>query len=390
MFNLSRLLESKGHEVVHFAMRHPDNLPSPYADYFVSGIDFPDLLGRPTPSAALRVLGRSIYSGEAREKIARLVADTKPDIAHIHNIHAHITTSILRPLERAGIPIVWTLHDYKLVCPNSDLLSGGEICERCIPNRFHHVLLRRCKKGSLGASLVAMLVAVHGRLTRVPSRVDRFIAPSRFLEGKLIEGGFDRDRISWLPNFVDEADREGEQEGDYYIYFGRLSREKGVDILIRAAALLGRGRLRILGEGPERAALERLAAGSGAEGIEFLGHRPEEELAAILREAQFVVLPSRWYENLPFSIMEALAAGKPVVASDIGGIPEMVDDGVNGFLFPAGDVDALARRIADLLDSPDLRRELGRHGREKARELYNADYHYGKIIEIHRGLLERK
>jgi glycosyltransferase involved in cell wall biosynthesis len=386
MFNLSRLLESKGHEVVHFAMRHPDNLPSPYAKHFVSEIDFPALLERPTPAALFRVLARSIYSSEAKSKITCLISEARPDIAHIHNIHAHLTTSILSPLERAGIPIVWTLHDYKLVCPNSDFLSDGEICERCIPNRFHNIVLRRCKKGSLGASLVAMLVAMHDRLTRVPSRVDRFIAPSRFLEEKLIEGGFDRDKITWLPNFVYMEDRGREPEGDYYLYFGRLSNEKGIDILLRAAARLGRGRLRILGDGPDRTALERLAEKSGTAGIEFLGHRSEEELKVILQGAQFVVLPSRWYENLPFSIMEAFAAGKPVVASELGGIPEMVDDGVNGFLFPAGDDEALADRIATLLDSADIRQEMGRRGREKARELYDTDHHYEQIMEIYREL----
>jgi len=386
MFNLSRLLEERGHEVVHFAMRHPDNLPSPYADYFVGEMDFPALLERPTPSAALRVLGRSIYSGEARRKISLLIEDTKPDIAHIHNIHAHITTSILAPLERAGIPIVWTLHDYKLVCPNSDLLSGGEICERCIPNRFHHILLRRCKKGSLGASAVAMLVALYDRLTRVPSRVDRFIAPSRFLERKMVEGGIDREKIEWLPNFVYAGEHDAGPEGDYYLYIGRLSREKGIDVLIRAAARLGRGRLLILGDGPERETLERLAAESGAVGIEFLGRRPASEVKAILGAARFVVLPSRWYENLPFSIMEALAAGKPVVASDIGGVPEMVDDGVNGFLVPPDDEGALADKIAALLADPALRAEMGSMGRGKALELYGPDYHYTRIMEIYREL----
>ncbi|HER44011.1 MAG TPA: glycosyltransferase family 1 protein, partial [Candidatus Eisenbacteria bacterium] len=324
---------------------------------------------------------------EAKRKISRLVDETKPDIAHIHNLRAHLTTSILAPLERAGIPIVWTLHDYKLVCPNSNLLSGDEVCERCIPNRFHHMLVRRCKKGSIGASGIAMLEAFYERLTRVASRVDRFIAPSRFLEGKMIEGGIDRSRIVWLPNFVDAEEGAAGPEGDYYLYVGRLSREKGVDLLIRAAARVGNGRLLILGDGPERGALERLAAELGAAGIEFLGHRTTEEVGSILGAARFVVLPSRWYENLPFSIMEAFAAGRPVVAADIGGIPEMVENGVNGFLFPPGDSEALAGRIAALLDSADLREEMGRAGRRKALELYNPEYHYTRIMEIYRELV---
>jgi glycosyltransferase involved in cell wall biosynthesis len=390
MFNLSGLLESRGHEVAHFAMRHPDNLPSTQEEYFVSEVDFPRLLERRTPAAALKVLGRSIYSGEARRNISRLIDDIRPEIAHIHNCHSHLTTSILEPLRRAGVPIVWTLHDYRLVCPNSDFLSGYEICERCLPNRFHHVVLRRCKKGSFAASFVAMSASLYDRMTRVPSRVQRFIAPSRFLAGKLVEGGFDPARITHLPNFVDAGAFPARPEGDYALYFGRLSREKGVDVLLEALALAQRGRLKIAGDGPQRAELERRAAELGLGGVEFLGYRSGDELKEILAGAQFVVLPSRWYENLPFSIMEALAAGKPVIASDLGGIPEMIEDGVNGLLFPAGDAGELARRLVLLLDSPEQRESMGRTGRQKALELYNADYHYQRIIDIYGDVAGRK
>lgn len=390
MFNLSGLLESRGHEVVHFAMRHPDNLPSAQEKYFVSEVDFPRLLGRRTPAAGLSVLGRSIYSAEARRNISRLIDDLSPEIAHIHNCHSHLTTSILSPLRRAGIPIVWTLHDYRLVCPNSDFLSGYEICERCLPNRFHHIVLRKCKKQSAGASFVAMAATVYDRLTRVPSRVQRFIAPSRFLAGKLAEGGFDPAKITTLPNFVDVDAFHPRPEGDYALYFGRLSREKGVDILLEAMAHAGRGKLKILGDGPARPGLERLAAELGLGNVEFLGYRSGDELKEILSGAQFVVLPSRWYENLPFSIMEAFASGKPVIASDLGGIPEMVEDGVNGLLFQAGDAQELARRLVMLLESPELRERMGHRGREKALELYNADYHYRRIIDIYGEVAGRK
>lgn len=390
MFNLSRLLESRGHEVAHFAMRHPGNLRSAQEKYFVSEVDFPGLLERPTPAAALRVLGRSIYSGEARRNISRLIDDVRPEIAHIHNCHSHLTTSILSPLRRAGIPVVWTLHDYRLVCPNSDFLSGDEICERCLPNRFHHIVLRKCKKGSAGASFVAMAATMYDRMTRVPSRVQRFIAPSRFLAGKLEEGGFDPERITTLPNFVDADAYHTGAEGDYALYFGRLSREKGVDVLLEAMARAGMGKLKILGDGPERPGLEDLASELGPMNVEFLGHRSRDEVKEILSGAQFVVLPSRWYENLPFSIMEAFASGKPVIASDLGGIPEMVEDDVNGLLFPAGDVQELTRRLVVLLKSPELRERMGLKGREKALELYNPDYHYRKIIDIYGEVAGRK
>jgi glycosyltransferase involved in cell wall biosynthesis len=315
--------------------------------------------------------------------MARLIEDARPAIAHIHNCHSHLTTSILAPLRHAGIPIVWTLHDYRLVCPNSDFLSGDEICERCLPNRYHHVVLRRCKKGSIGASAVAMAASVYDRVTGVPRNVQRFIAPSRFLAEKLEQGGFDPARITVLPNFVDTASFDPRPEGDYALYFGRLSREKGVDILLEAMARVGKGKLKIAGDGPAREDLEALASGLGLASVEFLGHRSGDELRDILSGAQFVVLPSRWYENLPFSIMEAFASGKPVIASDIGGIPEMVDDGENGLLFPMGDVGELERQLATLFDSHELCGKMGAKGREKALRLYSAGYHYDRIMEIY-------
>ena len=189
MFNLARLLESRGHEVIHFAMNHPQNLPSPWSEYFTSEIDFPALLGESSARAAASVIGKSIYNREARRLIARLADETKPDIAHFHNIHGHLTTSIIAPLRKRGIPIAWTLHDYRLVCPNTTFLRGDEVCERCLPRRYWNVVLGRCKKGSLPASVVAMMTTLYDRVSRVPARTGRFITPSAFLKGKLIEGG---------------------------------------------------------------------------------------------------------------------------------------------------------------------------------------------------------
>ncbi len=366
MLNLSTLLEEKGHEVVHFAMEHPRNLPSAHAEYFSSEIDFPGLLEDGSPSSAWKVLSKSIYNGEAREKIARLADDTKPDIAHFHNIHGHLTTSIIEPLRRRGIPIVWTCHDYRLVCPNTSFLSHGEICERCLPARYWNAPLQRCKKGSGPASLVAMLSSCWDRMTGVPRRIDRFITPSNFLRGKLIEGRISRGRITVIPNFTSLDVRADAPEGDYFIYTGRLLAEKGIDLLIRAAGAVEGARLLIVGEGPMEAELKSEAEKFGSGRVEFTGYLSGEDFERTVAGARFVVLPSRWYENLPFSIMEAMAAGKPVVATDIGGIPEMVDDGETGLLFPIGDEEALRSCLERMNSDAGLRREMGRKGRAKA------------------------
>ncbi len=384
MFNLTGLLEENGHEVVHFAMSHPKNLPSPWSSYFSDEIDFPALLADRSPASALRVLTKSIYNGEARKRVAALVDEVKPDLAHFHNIHGHLTTSIIEPLRRRGIPVVWTLHDYRFVCPNTTFLCGTEICERCLPRKYYNVVLHRCKKGSAAASLIAMLTTCYDRMTRVPARVSRFITPSRFLKEKLVEGRISPQKIRWIPNFVDVAAFKTGGESDYFLYFGRLSYEKGVDTLIDAVAGISMpgARLRIVGEGPASEDLERLAREKGGN-IEFMGFRSGGELREILEGAQFIVVPSRWYENLPFSVMEAMASGKPVVATGIGGIPEMVEDGVNGFLFPLGDVNRLRGYLEKLIADPGLRKEMGLRGREKAEQLYDRRGHYDKIMEVY-------
>lgn len=384
MLNLTKLLEEHGHEVIHFAMEHPDNLPSQYSRHFARGFDYPALLRERSPGAAWTVLARGIYNRDARDRIAVLARETRPDIAHFHNIHAYLTTSIIAPLRDAGIPIVWTMHDYRMICPNSDFLSNGEICERCLPRSFHQVLLRRCKKGSLAASAVAMVKMYFERLSGSHRRIARFIAPSEFLRRKMIDGGFDPARITTLPNFVDAGSYGPPSGGGYILYFGRLSHEKGVDILIEAAAGLDEGEIRIAGEGPEGDGLRELARRRAPGRVRFEGYMSGERLRAAIAGARFVVLPSRWYENLPFSIMEAFASGVPVIASRTGGIPEMVDDGVDGFLFEVGDEAELRDRMRRLLADPGLCRVMGERARAKALERYDRAGHYEAIMELYR------
>jgi glycosyltransferase involved in cell wall biosynthesis len=387
MFSLSSLLEERGHEIVHFAMDHPENLPSPWSDHFVSEVDFPALMESRSPASAWKVMTRSIYSGEARRRIAALAEETKPDIAHFHNIHGHLTTSIIEPLRKRSIPIVWTCHDYVLVCPNSTFLSHGRLCERCLPARYWNAPLQRCKKGSLAASFIAMLVSSWDRMTGVPGKIGRFIAPSAFLCGKLIEGGIDGGRIEVIPNFIDLGRRIEIAEGDYFLCLGRLSREKGLDLAIRAAGGIEGARLLVVGEGPDRGALEREAAEHGGGRVELIGYVTGEELERMIAAARFVVVPSRWYENLPYSVMEAMSAGKPVVASDIGGIPEMVDDGVTGLLFPHEDMYAMREHMKRLNSDEGLRRVMGDRAREKAERLYGRDAHYESIMKVYEDVL---
>ena len=388
MFNLAGILRGEGHRVAHFSMHHPQNVESEFSDYFTSELDFPALMESGSPAAGWKVLSRSIYNREARDRITALIEDFRPDIAHLHNIHDHLTTSIIGPLVSSGVPVVWTCHDYRPVCPNSNFLSGREICERCLPGKFYNVFLHKCKKNSLPASFVAMLASYSDHIRGVFRKVGCFIAPSEFMKDKLAAGGIDSEKIQVVPNFIDtERYRPSGREKDYVIYFGRLSYEKGVDTLIRAFAGLGGVRLIIAGDGPESGSLKTLASQLNLSGVEFAGYREKEDLMRLVADSKLVVLPSRWYENLPFSIMESFALGKPVIASDIGGIPEMVEDEINGLLFPPEDEGGLMEQLKRLLSSGELRAEMGDAAREKAKRRYNSSSHYQRIMEIYQGLL---
>jgi glycosyltransferase involved in cell wall biosynthesis len=381
MFRLAAMLEQHGSQVDYFSMRHPKNEPCPTDSYFVSEVDFehpPGGLGR------IGVAGRAVYSREARLKMGRLLDHRQVDLAHVHNIYHQLSPSLLAPLHRRRIPVVMTVHDFKLVCPVYSLLSHGEICERCVGHGFSQAVRRRCNRGSLsGSALVAGETWLHRRLSLYRDGIDVFVTPSSFARERLVRGGYPSERVLVIPNCVVAGDyRPGYQPGDYALYLGRLSREKGVDMLVRAAAVSGAS-VKLVGEGPLREELERLVAETGAD-VELLGYRSGDELAEIVRGASSVVMPSVCHDNCPLAVIEAMAWGKPVVASRVGGIPELVRDGDEGLLVPPGDVDALGRALTDLLSSPELAEQMGRRGRARVEARYDAEGHFRAVREAYR------
>jgi|Deesub1362A_J573_1020465.scaffolds.fasta_scaffold00252_37 glycosyltransferase involved in cell wall biosynthesis len=392
MFSLKRLLEEKGHKVIVFSMHHPLNFDSPYSRYFVNYINYDQAVKKISISTGFEVLSRAVFSLEAMRKMERLIEDEQPDIAHLQNIHHHITPSIFYPLKRNKIPIVWTLHDFVLICPNTSFLANGRICERCKKRKYFWPPLVRCKKNSFLASLMAGIETTIHRLMRVNELVDVFIAPSEFLKNKLIEYGFDPERIVSLNNFSNiEISEDGVKEDDYYLYIGRISFEKGIRTLIDAALMADTGRLRIIGEGPlKEEMLAYVQDRDHRARIEFLGHKSHDEVIKFLKRARFLVLPSECYENFPYSIIEAFACGKPVIASRIGGIPEIVRNWQTGLLFPPGDVENLSLKIRFFMKHPNKARTMGRDAREFIKNQLNGDVYYERLIKIYEELLKNK
>jgi glycosyltransferase involved in cell wall biosynthesis len=386
LFETSRLLQSHGHEVVSFGMQDERNLSETPSKQLVSRIDLRVGGGITEILRPRRLLeaGRLLHSREAAGKIDALIEATRPDVAHLHNIYHQLSPSILGPLRRHGVPTVLTLHDYKLICPNYTLFSGGSVCERCKGHDYWHAVEQGCVKGSRAQSLLCAVEAYAHHATRTYERgIDTFIAPSRFMRDKVIEFGFEPDQVVHLPNFLDlEAFEPSYEPGSYAVYAGRIERVKGVSTLLEAwrhCQVEGPFGLRLAGDGELLDAL-RLQAPAGAS---FLGRLAKPDLMELVRGAAFVVVPSEWYENAPMNVLEAYACGKPVIGARIGGIPELVEEGQTGLLFEPGNVAQLQQRIEYLAERPGLAIEMGRKARARVERLHSPSRHLDALLAVY-------
>jgi glycosyltransferase involved in cell wall biosynthesis len=387
---VASLQQGAGHEVAFFGMDHPDNEPQLYADHFPGYLEL-----EPAPSSTVgKATGfaRMVWSTSARRGIDAVVADFGPDVVHLHNTYHHLSPSILGPLARRRIPAVMTLHDYKLACPTYRFLDKGEVCQACLGGHFTQAVRRRCKDGSLGSSAaMAAELAIHTAL-RAYRHVQVFVCPSRFMAGRMAAAGVFPDRLRWLPHFVSAVSEPPAMDASGAVVFaGRLSPEKGVDTLIEAVGrVTGPVRLDVAGEGPDRERLEAVAARVGEGRVRFLGRLASEAMDALIGEALAVVLPSRWYENQPMIVLEAFARGVPVVASNLGGTPELVRHGTDGFLVPPDDSAALASALQALLSDPARARAMGKTARERAVTDFAPDVHLARLDRVYAEAASRR
>lgn len=378
------LFRSLGWETAVFAMRHPKNLPSPWQDYFADELE---LGGDYSLLEKLAMAGKVIYSAEAKRKLAGLLTKFRPDVAHVHNIYHHLSPSVLSLLHEKGIPTVMTAHDLKLACPAYKMYNSQGICERCKGGNVLHLVKHRCIHNSLPISgLIAIESLVHRILGLYRQNLDKIIAPSHFLGRKLIEWGWPENLVTYIPNYVQASQYLPQfQAGNYFLYFGRLVEEKGTGTLIKAASEAG-VRLLIAGSGPDEAQLKELVAAHGGD-VEFLGYRSGDDLKSLLYNARAVVLPSQLYENAPMSVLEAYASGKPVIAANIGGIPEMVLEGETGYLFQSGSIHELAaslRRVASLPDESIA--QMGKCARKYVCEFFTVERYIDEMLNLYRSL----
>ncbi len=379
MFDVARALKRRRHGVFFFGTAHPENVEGEYRRYYPPYHDFA------APHVPVSAASAAIWSRAAAARVREFAAEVKPDVAHLHNIAYHLTPSIVAGLSRAGVPAVMTLHDYNILCPNHYFYSRDEPCFRCAEGKYFSCVTRRCIKSKLGASTVGYVAHLVARRTGVYRKLARVVVPSAFLGEKVRAAGYDGEKVTLLPPAVDIRITELERKKNYFLYAGRLAPEKGVDVLVQAVGLAGSPvRLKVAGAGPEEAELRRLAEYYAPGSVEFLGHLDARKLTAQMASARAVVVPSRWPENTPAVILEAFAAGAPVVAARIGGIPEMLADGVEGVLFEPGDVRGLADVLARLAGDARAARKLGAAGQERLRRDFSFKDHMGRLLEIYR------
>ena len=365
VYNLCRLLEEQGHSVVKL---------------FRSSAEIADMfIGR------TRAFFSGIYSFSSKKAMRRLIAKCKPDIVHIHNVFPLISPSVLGECRKAGVPVVMTVHNYRLVCPNGLHMLNGHVCEKCCGGREYQCLLNNCE-GSLSKSMGYFLRNyVVRKLKLYKDNVSMYACLTEFQRQRLIDAGFTADKLAVIPNMakIQEYNQKS-LIGEFVGYIGRMSPEKGIATLIDAA--------KANRDIPFKAAggydLVRDLLRQAPDNFDFLGNIPHENTPAFYQNSRFIILCSTWFEGFPMILVEAMVQAKPVIASRIGGIPEIVDDGVTGLLFEPGNSEDLAEKIQYLWDRPDLCRKMGQAGREKALREYSPGKYYKRLMAIYEKAIE--
>ncbi len=385
-FDLANLLKENGHEVAFFSMKDERNIKTDCKEYFVEPID----LNTGSKLKAFDV----IYSKDNKKKMEEALDDFKPDIVHLNNFQRQLSVSIIEPIKKRNIPIVFTAHDVQAICPAITMMDNDKnICERCIGGKYSNCIKKKCNKGSTLKSVIGAIEGKYYRNKKIyTEKIDKIISPSEFYKSKFIEDGVQAEKVVAMHNFVDIEQYDVELQDDgYALYIGRLSKEKGILNLINAFAKLDSGKLYIAGEGPEKDNIEKFIKENNLEQrVELLGFLSKEEVIDWTRKCRFTVVPSIWYENCPYSVMETLAIGKPVVGANIAGIPELVKDNRSGFIYKYDDINDLADKMRILFEDRNLAEEFGKNAKMDAKELYAKDVYYKKIMDIYENLIEGK
>ena len=370
--NLEKMLKEKGHEVAVYAMQYPENEKSEWSRYWPTNMTKLDAFTRPFGA-------RQVVKG-----FTRLMDDFKPEVVHLNNIHTQLSPVIAKIAHEKGARVVWTLHDTKLVCPCCTCTRDGKWCTKCFTDK-KAVISHRCMPGGLPGAVIGYLEAQKWNKEVLQEYVNLFLPPSKFMMDTCVEGGYKPEKFRVLCNFIDVTKVKGLKseevkglKGDYYVYLGRVHAVKGVRTLCQAAAQLDK-RLIVIGGGELLPELQE--AYKDCEQLEFKGQMQWEEFMPILRGARFMVLPAEWSENNPLTVIESQSLGTPVLGARIGGIPELIDEGVSGMTFTSGDVEDLKDKIKKMFNHEFDYDAIAKNAVER----YSSEAYYEKLMKYYKG-----
>lgn len=387
--DVSNLLTRHGIEVANFSMRDKRSEESSWGKYFVSNIS-PKNKGIINK---IKLATRSVWSPESKTKINNILDDFRPDIVHIHNIHYYVSPIILSEIKKRNIPIVMTVHDYQIISPNVNLFSKGTIDETTKRHKYYKTFFNKSVRNSYSASFIAVLSSYYHWLFKTYTKnVDMFIAPSKFMKNKLIEFGIDETKIKYLPNFIEKEKTNKKilkNTNKYVLYFGRLAEHKGILDLIEIARRIPNVNFRVVGrisDDKVKNTISKIIKSDSVSNIEFINHQDQEKLYKTIDNCEFTIVPSIWNENQPYSILQSYIHGKPVIASKVGGIPEIVSNGKTGFLCNPKDVSCFTKRILFLYNHKNSIGAM-KNNIEKYVKNYSSDRHYQKLINVYTSVI---
>lgn len=390
-FGLAQLLQEAGHKVIFFSMQDEKNRPCEQSEYFVSNVEFN---GNLSVTQKVKAAMRMVYSLEAKKKISALLEKEKPDIIHINLFHRVMTASIVDAAKKYRIPVVFTMHDLNCICPSHTMLDHGKICEACLHGNYLNCVKRVCFKNSRAKCIMAAIESEFNKISGLYNKIDLFITPSEFYKNKMLESGLTKSKVICLRNFLPEkiSISYKQEKESYYLYFGRLSEEKGVMTLLKAVQRVPNVRLEIAGTGPIEGTLQDYVHKMQLQKrVHFNGFLSGRALKDIVAEAKCIVLPSEWYENGPYSIMEAMAVGKPVIVSDEGGLPEIVKNEKSGFVCQSFDTESLANCIRKMEELEDRQyNQMSKYAATQATEMFDAEQYLKDLISEYKKLLTAK
>ena len=385
MFNTTDLLRANGHEVIHFSLKWENNLDSPQSQYFPESKET-----RKGVLAPIKNVITYFYHWEAAKKLDQLLKKEKPDLAQIHLFWGQITPSVLPVLKKYNIPVLFTIHEYRMVCPNYTFRNGnGEVCEQCEGKKYWKCIKNKCCKNSYGLSAMMAAEMYFRNIFMKPyNYIDGLIYVSKFAkhmhEKYMTQLKSKNNIVLYNPSDYIYGNINDPTIPYYYLYFGRLSYEKGIGTLIDAMQKRPNCKLKVVGKGAEEYSLKNKVEESGCNNIEFLGFKKGEELKDLVRNAYFIIVPSEWYENNPMTIIEGYSASTPVIGARIGGIPEITIDGVTGYQFESGNIDSLINAIDKTIKmSKEDYQIMRRNALDFARNHFSKEIYYIQLIKFY-------